>query len=212
MKRAPRTRSASQPGPLTEHLRMACGDNKQRLISGDDATVAEAIDRWFELAPDDPSARHLRAAVRGETTVSASVVGAPKVRTAELIRDLEPGPRGIYTGAVGYVGPGRKARFNVAIRTATIDRESKRATYGTGSGIVWDSRPGREFRECAEKTRVLTAGVQPFQRDADQRRIRSRITFMVAPPRVPQSRIRGLPGDASIVPFRARGCQRSSEP
>ena len=99
----------------------------------------------------------------GATFPCASVVGAPKVRTAELIRDLEPGPRGIYTGAVGYVGPARKARFNVAIRTATIDRERKRATYGTGSGIVWDSRPGREFRECAEKTRVLTAGVQPFQ-------------------------------------------------
>ena len=92
----------------------------------------------------------------------ASVTGAPKVRTTQLIRELEPGPRGVYTGAIGYIGPGRSAHFAVAIRTATIDRELGRATYGVGSGIVWDSRPGREYAECLAKARVLDTDSAPF--------------------------------------------------
>lgn len=92
----------------------------------------------------------------------ASVTGAPKVRTAQLIRELEGGPRGVYTGAVGYIGPGRRAQFAVAIRTATVDRELGLATYGVGSGIVWDSRPGREYAECLAKARVLQADVRPL--------------------------------------------------
>lgn len=92
----------------------------------------------------------------------ASVTGAPKVRTSQLIRELEPGPRGVYTGAVGYIGPGRRAQFAVAIRTATIDREQHTATYGVGGGIVWDSRAGREYAECVAKARVLNADTSPF--------------------------------------------------
>lgn len=92
----------------------------------------------------------------------ASVTGAPKVRTASIIKELERWPRGVYTGAVGYVGPGRRARFNVAIRTATVDRARGTATYNVGSGIVWDSRPGREYAECLAKARVLDRDVTPF--------------------------------------------------
>lgn len=92
----------------------------------------------------------------------ASVTGAPKVRTAAIIKELERRPRGVYTGAVGYVGPGGRARFNVAIRTATVDRADGMATYSVGSGIVWDSRPGREYAECLAKARVLERDVTPF--------------------------------------------------
>ncbi|HML97018.1 MAG TPA: aminodeoxychorismate synthase component I [Tepidiformaceae bacterium] len=92
----------------------------------------------------------------------ASVTGAPKVRTASIIKELEGRPRGVYTGAVGYVGPGGRARFNVAIRTATVDRAAGTATYHVGSGIVWDSRPGREYAECLAKARVLERDVTPF--------------------------------------------------
>ncbi len=102
------------------------------------------------------------ADVFAATFPCASVTGAPKVRTAGVIRELEAGPRGVYTGAVGYMGPGRRARFNVAIRTATVDRECGTATYHVGSGIVWDSRPGREYAECLAKARVLDADVTPF--------------------------------------------------
>jgi para-aminobenzoate synthetase/4-amino-4-deoxychorismate lyase len=88
----------------------------------------------------------------------ASITGAPKAATSAIIARLEDGPRGVYTGAVGYLGPGRRARFGVAIRTAVIDRERGEAVYGVGGGIVWDSRPGREWRECRLKARVLDAG------------------------------------------------------
>ena len=88
---------------------------------------------------------------------SASVTGAPKVRTMELIRDLEESPRGVYTGAIGRVGPGRRATFNFAIRSVHVDRESATAEYGTGGGIVWDSAADREYDECLTKALVVTA-------------------------------------------------------
>ncbi len=86
---------------------------------------------------------------------SASVTGAPKVRTMEIIHDLETSPRGVYTGAVGWVGPGGDARLNVAIRTVWLDRTRGVAEYGAGSGVVWDSDPASEYTECRDKTRVL---------------------------------------------------------
>ena len=85
----------------------------------------------------------------------ASVTGAPKVRSMEIIRELEQGPRGAYTGAIGLIGPGRRARFNVAIRTVEFDPESRTALYGTGSGVVWESEAREEWRECQTKTLVL---------------------------------------------------------
>jgi para-aminobenzoate synthetase/4-amino-4-deoxychorismate lyase len=94
---------------------------------------------------------------------SASVTGAPKVRTMQIIRDLETTPRGVYTGAVGWLGPGEQARFNVAIRTVWQDRRSGRAEYGTGSGVVWDSSAASEFEECRDKTRVLDWTAPAFE-------------------------------------------------
>lgn len=85
-----------------------------------------------------------------------SITGAPKVNTMKIIAGLENRPRHIYTGAIGFWAPGRKAQFNVAIRTAAIDRVERRAEYGVGSGIVWDSVDRDEFDECRLKIRVLT--------------------------------------------------------
>jgi para-aminobenzoate synthetase/4-amino-4-deoxychorismate lyase len=88
---------------------------------------------------------------------SASITGAPKVRTMELITAAEDCARGIYTGSIGSIGPGRRAAFNVAIRTVHIDRQEGSAEYGTGGGIVWDSTPSSEFRECLAKALVVTS-------------------------------------------------------
>jgi para-aminobenzoate synthetase/4-amino-4-deoxychorismate lyase len=93
----------------------------------------------------------------------ASVTGAPKVRTMQIIQELEPRPRGVYTGAIGFIGPERRARFNVAIRTVLVDRARRRATYGVGSGLVWDSDAKDEYEECLIKARVLTARQPSFQ-------------------------------------------------
>ncbi|HSL30593.1 MAG TPA: aminodeoxychorismate synthase component I [Anaerolineales bacterium] len=87
---------------------------------------------------------------------SASITGAPKVSTMGIIADLENTPRRIYTGSIGYFAPGRRAKFNVAIRTLLIDRERRQAEYGAGGGIVWDSTGPDEFAEALLKARVLT--------------------------------------------------------
>ena len=85
----------------------------------------------------------------------ASITGAPKVRTMEIIRGLELRPRSLYTGSIGYLAPGRQAQFNVAIRTALVDREAGQARYHIGSGIVWDSDAAAEWQECLLKARIL---------------------------------------------------------
>lgn len=86
-----------------------------------------------------------------------SVTGAPKLSTMQLIRQLEPTPRGVYCGAIGYLAPGprRRASFNVAIRTVLVDREQGRAVYGVGGGVTWASTADAEFAEMEAKARVL---------------------------------------------------------
>ncbi len=95
---------------------------------------------------------------------SCSITGAPKIRTMELIRELEPGPRGIYTGAIGFLLPRhpdngdakRFAQFNVAIRTVHVNTDTGQAEYGTGGGIVWDSEALHEYEECQTKALILS--------------------------------------------------------
>jgi len=86
----------------------------------------------------------------------ASITGAPKVSTMNIIAKLETTPRKTYTGSIGFIAPNRKAQFSVAIRTALIDRETKSAEYGVGGGIVWDSTSADEYSEALLKARVLT--------------------------------------------------------
>ncbi|WP_249932969.1 aminodeoxychorismate synthase component I, partial [Blastococcus sp. CCUG 61487] len=96
---------------------------------------------------------------------SGSVTGAPKQRTMELIRDLEGEPRGVYCGAVGVVAPpgeAFRARFNVAIRTVTVDRATGTAVYGTGGGITWSSDPEAEHAELLAKAAILTRPYEEF--------------------------------------------------
>jgi para-aminobenzoate synthetase / 4-amino-4-deoxychorismate lyase len=91
---------------------------------------------------------------------SGSVTGAPKVRTMGIIAELEDAPRGVYCGTVGYLAPPSSglpsARFNVPIRTVTVDAETGIAEYGVGGGITWDSRAAGEYEEVVAKARVLT--------------------------------------------------------
>ena len=93
---------------------------------------------------------------------AASITGAPKVRTMRIIEELETSPRRIYTGTIGVMEPGRRARFNVAIRTVLVDRAAGTAEYGVGGGIVWDSDPDAEYRETQVKARVLGRSAPPF--------------------------------------------------
>ena len=91
---------------------------------------------------------------------SGSVTGAPKVRTMELIAELETAPRGVYTGAIGFVEPSAHGRphavFNVAIRTVVVNVDTGSAEYGIGGGITHDSSAEAEYKEALTKARVLT--------------------------------------------------------
>ncbi|GGJ02546.1 aminodeoxychorismate synthase, component I [Alicyclobacillus cellulosilyticus] len=85
-----------------------------------------------------------------------SVTGAPKVETMRIIRELEE-PRGVYCGAVGFVAPGGRAVFNVAIRTVVVDTAAGCAEFGTGSGVTALSSPEEEYAETLAKASILTA-------------------------------------------------------
>ncbi len=80
-----------------------------------------------------------------------SITGAPKLRAMEIIAEVEQGPRGIYTGAIGHINPEGQAAFNVAIRTLHLKPGARAATLGLGSGIVADSMPAAEWLECLAK-------------------------------------------------------------
>ncbi|HEX5604729.1 MAG TPA: aminodeoxychorismate synthase component I [Pyrinomonadaceae bacterium] len=92
-----------------------------------------------------------------------SITGAPKIRTMQIIRELERFPRGAYTGAIGLLKPGGDCVFNVAIRTVVIDTETDVATFGVGGGVTIDSTAEREYEECLVKSRFLHAKPAEFQ-------------------------------------------------
>ena len=92
-----------------------------------------------------------------------SITGAPKIRTMEIINELGPSARGIYTGDIGFIAPGGDCRFNVAIRTVVLDSETGDATFGVGGGITIDSTAEREYDECLLKSSFLNVSTAPFR-------------------------------------------------
>ncbi len=88
---------------------------------------------------------------------AGTVSGAPKIRAMQIIAELEPIPRGLYAGAVGYAGFNDFLEFAIAIRTLRISRGM--AEFSTGAGIVADSVPQREFEETEQKARAMVYAV-----------------------------------------------------
>lgn len=120
-----------------------------------------------------PGLVHLVSTVRGRlrpgvgwpeilaaTFPPGSVTGAPKLAALDMVRALEPGPRRVYCGAVGWVDADRReADLNVAIRTFWADDGALH--LGTGGGITWDSTPDREWEETELKAaRLLEAAAR----------------------------------------------------
>lgn len=89
-----------------------------------------------------------------------SITGAPKIRTMEIIDELEKDGRGIYTGAIGYISPEGGAVFNVPIRTVHL--KGNRGEMGVGAGITYDSDPVEEWHESLLKGRFLTHSEPEF--------------------------------------------------
>ena len=90
-----------------------------------------------------------------------SITGAPKIATMEIIKNLEPQPRGVYCGTIGLLLPNGRRIFNVAIRT--IQLHQGKAVYGVGGGITWDSTWESEYREVHQKAAVLYRKQARFQ-------------------------------------------------
>jgi len=89
-----------------------------------------------------------------------SITGAPKIRTMQIIDELEKEQRGVYTGAIGYLGPDGSAVFNVPIRTVRLSGNN--GQMGIGAGITHDSDPEEEWDESLLKGRFLTHAQPDF--------------------------------------------------
>ena len=121
-----------------------------------------------------PTVLQLTSTVSAETDASlvdvmralfpaASITGAPKARTMEIIAGVESSPRRIYTGTIGFIEPGGRSQFNVAIRTVLVHRATGEAEYGVGGGIVADSQCTNEWNESLIKARALAARPPSFE-------------------------------------------------
>lgn len=90
-----------------------------------------------------------------------SITGAPKKRAMEIISTLEARPRGIYCGAIGWLGFNGESQFNIAIRT--LVRDGEKLSYHVGAGIVADSVPENEYEETMHKGAGIRIGVGNFK-------------------------------------------------
>lgn len=171
---APRGLSSADDRRQIEWLRQS-GKNRAEnklavdLVRDDFSHIARPgsihVPDWFTVERY-PTVLQMTSTVRAETDASladilaatyscASIAGAPRAAAMRVINELEPEPRGVYTGAIGMIAPGRRMLFNVAIRTAVIDRERGRVDYGVGSGVGPDSDATAEYEECLLKASVL---------------------------------------------------------
>jgi para-aminobenzoate synthetase component 1 len=104
------------------------------------------------LRPDCDVIDSLRAMLPG-----GSITGAPKIRAMQIIDELERTRRGVYTGAIGYIGFDGNCDLNIAIRTILCAHGQ--AFYNVGGGIVWDSDPESEYQEILDKGAAMRAAL-----------------------------------------------------
>jgi anthranilate synthase component 1 len=115
----------------------------QHLVTSLRGRLREDLDRFDSLASCFPA---------------GTVTGAPKIRAMQIIRELEPAPRGVYAGAVLYVDYADNLDSCIAIRT--IELRDGIATVEAGAGIVSDSVPAKEYEECLNKARALFRAIE----------------------------------------------------
>ncbi|MBM4236774.1 MAG: aminodeoxychorismate synthase, component I, partial [Firmicutes bacterium] len=113
------------------------------------ATVYHLVSTVTGTLPADKNVLDLLPAV----FPGGSITGAPKIRAMEIIEELEPVRRGIYTGSLGYIDFNGRADLNIVIRTFVI--KDNRVYFQVGGGIVADSQPELEYQETLDKGRAL---------------------------------------------------------
>lgn len=97
------------------------------------------------------------------TFPGGSITGAPKVRAMEIIEELEPCRRGVYTGSIGYLGFNGKMDLNIAIRTMFV--KDRKTHFSVGGGIVADSDPEAEYQETLDKAKGMMEALKSGMRD-----------------------------------------------
>ncbi|MFO7559739.1 MAG: aminodeoxychorismate synthase component I [Desulfobacterales bacterium] len=123
---------------VSQHKRLEAYENVFHLVS-----VVEG-----DLLPDKDSVDLITAAFPG-----GSITGCPKIRSMEIIDELEPSRRHIYTGSIGYISFHDTMDLSIAIRTATVSKS--RVFFSAGGGIVYDSDPADEYEETLHKGKTL---------------------------------------------------------
>jgi para-aminobenzoate synthetase component I len=145
---------------VTEMLQLETLAQVHHLVSTVTGTLRPEIDAISALAACFPG---------------GSITGAPKKRAMEIIRKIEPTPRGIYCGAIGWLGHHGESSFSIAIRT--LVSSGGQLSYHVGAGIVADSDPEKEYEETLHKAAGIRLAVERHQGAADsdpQRPMRSR--------------------------------------
>ena len=170
------------PGEDERDAKALAADPKQRaenlmitdLLRNDLSRVAEPgsvhVPRLYEVEPL-PTVHQMTSTVTAQlrprldaTDVlraafpCGSVTGAPKIRAMQAIAEFEDGPRGAYTGSLGWIAPDGDAAFNVLIRTLSWDGHASHARLHLGSAVVADSDPAAEWDECLAKGLFVTRG------------------------------------------------------
>jgi len=179
----PRGKSPEEDGALARELLSSVKDRAEnimivdlerndlgRVCSYGSVTVAE-----LAILETYPTVFHLVSTVEGRlrpdrdridllkaTFPGGSITGAPKVRAMEIIDELEPTKRGVYTGSMGYLSFSGQLDLNILIRTFLI--KDKTAYFQAGGGIVYDSDPEAEYEETLDKARALIQALTPSPR------------------------------------------------
>ena len=131
---------------VTEMLRLETFAQVHHLVSTVTGTLRPEIDAVAAIAACFPG---------------GSITGAPKKRAMEIIRELEQAPRGIYCGAIGWLGYNGESSFSIAIRT--LVRSGDEMVYQVGAGIVADSDPEKEYEETLHKAAGIRLAIERWQ-------------------------------------------------
>ncbi|HBH1341565.1 aminodeoxychorismate synthase component I [Clostridioides difficile] len=108
-----------------------------------------------ELKDDKDATDVIKATFPG-----GSITGAPKIRAMEIIDELEPTQRNVYTGSIGYIGFNGDMDFNIAIRT--IIKNDKKVYFQVGGGMTWDSDPDEEYQETLDKAKSIMKALRGY--------------------------------------------------
>ena len=94
------------------------------------------------------------------TFPGGSITGAPKIRAMEIIDEVEPTQRNVYTGSIGYIGFEGSLDLNIAIRTMV--RKGDKVYFQVGGGIVWDSDVAEEYEETFKKAASIKKALRGY--------------------------------------------------